>query len=754
MEIFKLFGSIFVNTDAADKSMQKTEKNAESIATKFGNGIKTAAKWGAAIVTAAAVAGTAIMGSAVSAAENFEQAFAKVNTLLSDTTDIEKYKKEIIALSNETGIATSELCESIYSAISAGVDEAEAINFTAEALKLAEGGFTDTATAVDVMTTAINAYGLSAKDASQISDYLITTQNLGKTTVDELASSLGKVIPVASAYGVQLDDLSTNMAVMTKNGIATAEATTYTKAMINELGDSGSKVSGILLEETGKSFAQLKEEGYSLGDVMQILGESVDGDSGAFNELWASSEAGIGALALLNTGAEQYNSMLKDMRDSAGATAEAYDTMHDTLGARIETLKTNAHNMMIELGSAILPVVEEVMDLILDNMPMIQEAIGSLTPVLADVASMILPVLAELAQTLLPLIVDLINQGMPLIAQIAEMILPVLMELAQTVLPVMVDLISQVMPFISQLIETLLPIFTSLLSTLLPPLMQIVQSIMPLLVTVLNAVTPLLNLLAELLEPIIQLFAELLTPIIEIISAALQPLIEIISELIASQLRPLIEVVKLVGSIFGDVLKGILSSAKSVIDNVIGVFKGITTFLKGVFTGDFKMAFQGIIDIVSNIFGGIVNIVKFPINAIIDLINGFIGGLNKIKIPEWVPGLGGKGININPIPKLYTGGLVGAGTLISTNEHEPEIIGNYGNKTLVMNNAQIIETMIGAISATMESFIEQITGIIGKGTSTAGDIIVPVYIGNESIEEIIINAKEGIVRRSGGHVNA
>lgn len=103
---------------------------------------------------------------------------------------------------------------------------------------------------------------------------------------------------------------------------------------------------------------------------------------------------------------------------------------------------------------------------------------------------------------------------------------------------------------------------------------------------------------------------------------------------------------------------------------------------------------------------------------------------------------------------MYTGGLVGAGTLISTNEHEPEIIGNYGNKTLVMNNAQIIETMIGAISATMESFIGRITDIMGKDASTVGDIIIPVYIGNEKIDEIIVNAKERTVRRSGGHMNA
>lgn len=721
MEIFKLFGSIFVKTDDAEKSIQKTEKGAESLAAKFGNGVKTAAKWGAAITTAAVAIGSAIGGKAVSAAADFEQSFAKVNTLLSDTTDLENYKKEIIALSNETGIATAELSEAIYSAMSAGVDEAEAIKFTAEALKLAEGGFTDTATAVDVMTTAINAYGLSASDASQISDYLITTQNLGKTTVDELASSLGKVIPVASAYGVQLDDLSTVMAVMTKNGIATAEATTYTKAMLNELGDSGSTVSAVLKEQTGKTFAELTAEGYSLGDVMDILGESVNGDTGAFNELWSSSEAGIGALSLLSTGAAEYNNVLQEMRDSAGATSAAYDTMHDTLESRIKTLKTNAQNMFTEMGSALLPAIEGLMDVLIDNMPVVQECISSIAPILADVMGSVIPVIVELAQVLLPVIVELINQLLPVFAQITE---------------------------------SILPIFTELLSMLLPPLIQITQSLMPLLVTVLNAVAPLLSLLMELLAPIIQLFVDLLAPIVDIISRALQPLIEIVSVLISAGLQPLVNAVKAVGDVFSSVLTGIFEFAGPIIDNIIGVFQGITTFLKGVFSGDFKMAFQGIVDTVSNIFGGIISIVKMPINAIIDLINGFIAGLNKIKIPDWVPGVGGMGINIKPIPKLYTGGLVGAGQLISTNEREPEIIGNYGNKTLVMNNAQIIDTMVGAISATMESFISKVTSLMGNNAVAAGDIIIPVYIGNEMIEEIVVDAKERISRRSGGRANA
>ena len=93
---------------------------------------------------------------------------------------------------------------------------------------------------------------------------------------------------------------------------------------------------------------------------------------------------------------------------------------------------------------------------------------------------------------------------------------------------------------------------------------------------------------------------------------------------------------------------------------------------------------------------------------------------------------------------------MGAGTLISTNEHEPEIIGNYGNKTLVMNNAQIIETMIGAISASMEAFIARLTDIVGKNTENVGDIIIPVYIGNRKLETIVVDAAQRSNYRSGG----
>jgi TP901 family phage tail tape measure protein len=295
------------------------------------------------------------------AAAQFETSTAMVATI-ADTSQksLSSISKEVRSYSNETGEAASDMAEATYQAISASINTADAAAFAGTATKLAVGGFTSATTAVDVLTTAINAYGLAASDATQLSDYLITTQNLGKTSVDQLAQSVGKVIPLASAYNVQMDNLSSAYAVLTANGIATAESGTYLKSMLNELGDTSSGVSEVLLNSTGKTFAQLMEQGYSLGDVMAMLGNAVDGDSTAFNALWNSTEAGIGALSLFNAGADKYNSVLESMRTSAGATEKAYSTMADTTDKSKQRMENAFNNLKISVGDVLNPALTQV----------------------------------------------------------------------------------------------------------------------------------------------------------------------------------------------------------------------------------------------------------------------------------------------------------------------------------------------------------------------------------------------------------
>lgn len=300
------------------------------------------------------------MGECIDLSSKFETAIAKTSTLTGGTGyNQANIKSDMTNLSMKTGKSTEELSEAQYQALSAGVAADESAKFVEKANALAVGGFTQTDTAVDIMTTAINAYNLSVKDATSITDDLIMTQNLGKTTVNELASNMGRVIPTAAAYNLDLQDLSTSYALLTASGIATAESTTYLNSMINELGDSGSDVSKSLQDETGQSFKEMMDSGKSLGDVVNALSKSVDNDSTAFANLWSSQEAGKAGLALLNAGTKKYDDTLNKMVNSTGSATSAYETMSNTSEHTTETFKNSADNFKKSVGDSLIPTTDK-----------------------------------------------------------------------------------------------------------------------------------------------------------------------------------------------------------------------------------------------------------------------------------------------------------------------------------------------------------------------------------------------------------
>lgn len=285
------------------------------------------------------------------AAGAFETVSAKVSTI-ADTTKVsmKQLDEEMLALSTDTGQAVSNIGESVYQAISASVDTSKAVGTVSTATKAAVGGFTDTNTAIDGLTTVLNSYGDKVKDATEVSDVFITVQDLGKTSFGELASSIGKVSTNAALYNVSIQNLGTAYIELTKRGIQTSEATTYTNSLLKELAKDSSKVSGILQRKTGKSFSELTKEGKSLGDVIGILSESVGGNTTAFANLFSSQEAGTAAAVLLKTGTEEYNKTLQEVEKSAGATEEAYQKMANTSDYAKQKMLNGIENLKIAIG--------------------------------------------------------------------------------------------------------------------------------------------------------------------------------------------------------------------------------------------------------------------------------------------------------------------------------------------------------------------------------------------------------------------
>lgn len=364
-----------------EQAGEKTEETAEAI-NQLGVG--------AAAVSATLIAAGA---AAVSAATEFDAAYAKTQTIMDqEQIGISDMRADILALSRDSAMAGAGVSDAVYNAISGSVATADAVGFVNDANKLAVAGFTDLSNATDVLTTVLNAYGLEASAVVGISNVLITTQNLGKTTVDALASSMGRAISTGSAYGVNLQNLSTAYVELTRGGIDTAEATTYLSGMLNELGDAGSVVGKIVREETGMSFGQLMQQGYSLGDVLQILSDSVDGNAEALMGLWSSQEAGKASNAIMTQGVEDFNIVLAQMNEemagATGTTQAAYKTMTSTSEFIDQKLGNSCENLAVAVGEHLSPalnaaktaltgIVEKATDVIEDSPVLVAVVAGA-----------------------------------------------------------------------------------------------------------------------------------------------------------------------------------------------------------------------------------------------------------------------------------------------------------------------------------------------------------------------------------------
>lgn len=328
---------------------------------KAGEKVKNAGSGMTKTVTAPILAAGA---ASAKMAMDFEDSMAKVSTI-ADATEVpmDEMQKAILNLSNQTGISSEEIAQNIYDSISAGQKTGDAVNFVSNSTKLAKAGFADAGAALDVLTTIMNAYRLKASEVTNVSDMLIQTQNLGKTTVADLASSMGKVIPTANAYGVSLDELCAGYAIMTENGVATAESTTYMNGMLNELGKSGTNVSETLKEKTGKTFKELMDSGMSLSDVLKIISDAATENNKSFGDMWSSSEAGKAGMILLGDSAENFNGVLEQMQNSAGATNTAFEKL-DTNSTKIKKATNELKNDAIDLGTTLMeeltPIIENI----------------------------------------------------------------------------------------------------------------------------------------------------------------------------------------------------------------------------------------------------------------------------------------------------------------------------------------------------------------------------------------------------------
>lgn len=582
------------------------------------------------VVTAAGIG--KMLQSAFTGGTAFESAMAKVGTI-ADTAKVplESLSSQVLQVSGDMHIGANEISEAAYQAISAGQDTGNAVAFAGQASMLATAGFTSSASAVDILTTALNAYGKGADEAGHVSDVLLTTQNLGKTSVDELAGSMGRVIPLAAAYNVSMENLSSGLAIMTANGIATAEASTYTKSMLNELGDTGSSVGKILKQQTGKSFAELNADGKSLGDVLQVLYDSVGGNATKFAGLWSSVEAGTGALSLASSGADKFNGVLQQMQADSGATQTAYDTMTDTMAYKLDGVKTNAQNLGTALFDAVSGRLGEAVTLAGGYLQTLSESVQQNG--IAGLAQGLAAVFADLTTNIGP---QLLQTGVDLLGKLGEGLVTGIPQLLAQALPVAASLASGLRENAGQLVDAGIQFILNLATGLmngLPTMIAYLPGIVSDIAGIINDNAP--KLLVAGVQLIVTLGQGLIQAIPALVENIPQILMAVANVITAFNWLNLGgNIIKLLGNGIKGMKGALTSGFKSVLDGGINYIKSLPA--KFIEWG--KDMIMGLVKGITGSVGAVVGAVKNVASTIATYIHFSRPDVGPLRLYEqWMP---------------------------------------------------------------------------------------------------------------------
>lgn len=546
MEIFKLFGSVFVNTDEAEKSLSKTDKKAGGLATSMGKGIASVGKFALGVGAAAAAGSAALFGMA--------------NNAAGATDRIDK-------MSQKLGMSRQTFQEWDFIASQSGMS-------------------------VEQLSAGMKGLANKMDDAA----------NGGKKT-SEMFDRLG--ISIQDSDGkLRSQEEVFEEAVMR---LQEMEDGTEKAALANELfGKSGQELMPLLNGASG-SVEEMKQKAQELGIVLSD--EAID--------------SGV---------------LFTDTLDQLKRSFEAVTT---------------------QVGVAVMPMIQTFMDWIIANMPTIQLVIETVFGAIQFFVQLVANAFTG-ATSGMNLSWESFGTGLQYIWDTyGQPLFDALMPLIQA----FADNWGTIWATAQSLFQTTWEIIKGLWETIGKPVFDLIVELIGIVAGV----------FAEHMPAITSFFSTMAADIKVIWETSLKPAFDAIKAFIENVLAPAFKFV------FENGIRAHVESAfnfiKSIWENTLKpVLVGIGDFLTGVFTGNFSQAFNGISTIVEGVMNGLIAIVKYPINTMIGLVNGFIGGLNKIKVPDWVPGLGGKGINMPTIPLLAKGGHVfGDGNAI-VGEAGPELL--------------------------------------------------------------------------------
>ncbi|MGL4482391.1 MAG: phage tail tape measure protein [Lactococcus garvieae] len=329
-----------------------------------------------ATMTQAQLLGSAISfvrQTAVEAAKDFvkfQTNLAKANTLIGvSRRELEGYGLELMKISTQTGKSALDISDGWYQALSSGVKVGQSMEFMQTASHMAVAGFTSVEKSVDLLTSTLNAFSLKVKDANEVSDVFLATQNKGKIVIDELASVFYQVGPIASQAGIGIRDVGAAIAALTLNGVPAAQAAVGLRQVIVELSRDGSDAAKRFQETTGQTFSQFIASGKTMGDVLEVIKKTSDTTKKSIISLFSEVRAGNTATTLASDGGVKFAEALEYIEQQAGLTEKGLDIMTQNIGGQFQILAAN---------------LQMSFNIMMDSTNLLSQALGKLNTALSE----------------------------------------------------------------------------------------------------------------------------------------------------------------------------------------------------------------------------------------------------------------------------------------------------------------------------------------------------------------------------------
>lgn len=637
--------------------------------------------------------------------------FDKISDKIDDKVkDVAKKSAAMVGGAISTIVGGAVKCFSDYEQLAGGVDKLFG-NASASVKKNAQDAFqTAGMSANQYMETVTN---FSASLIAGLGGDTVKASKVADVAIRDMADN-------ANTFGTSMSEIEyaykgfskQNYTMLDNLKLGYGGTASEMARLVNDSGVMGSKFKATAKNINSVSFDKLIEAVHVIQTRMKIAGttsrEAAGTLEGSFNSMKAA--------------AQNFLTALGNGKDVDGAFQKMVDSAQTWLGNLIPVVKRVVDNiikMLDEKFPQFMKPAHQVVDFVIKNKDLIVGALmaigGALAAIriakfAADLTSAI-GTFASITKASFDFVKSLAGLGTLLamnpmfwllagiVALVAGFILlytkcegfrnfingviSVVGQLVMGTVNAIVAVVKGIIGFIVPPIQAFIGFIGGVIQAIVAVVTPIVGFIVGVVQGIINVVAPIINTIVQIVIGVIAIITATIGAIVGFISGVVGAIFGVIGTIAGwvwnNVLSPVVGFyTKVIGGIIGAVV-GFVGKVFSTLGAIAGwiwshVIQPVAGFFKGLWDG-ICAGISGAAKIISNVFGTIIGIVKAPINCIIDLINGVIGGINAIKIPDWVPFLGGKSANIPKIPRLARGGFV-AGDGTATSDSIPAMLSN------------------------------------------------------------------------------